>query len=76
MMYTFIVAFDYTVTVNNTGTKTRKIKHRVKTGAHYTLVGMRENSSAAYDFKDTKKEKFTRGDMAKIIYEAKQRNMF
>ena len=50
------VVYHYTVTVNNTGTKTRKIKHRVKTGAHYTLVGMRENSSAAYDFKDTKKE--------------------
>ena len=46
------VVYHYTVTVNNTGTQTRKIKHRVKTGAHYTLVGMRENSSAASDFKD------------------------
>mgnify|MGYP004590879285 FL=1 len=50
------VVYHYTVTVNNTGTKTRKIKHRVKTSAHYTLVGMRENSSAAYEFKDTKTE--------------------
>ncbi len=50
------VVYHYTVTVNNTGTQTRKIKHRVKTGAHYTLVGMRENSSATYEFKDTKTE--------------------
>ena len=50
------VVYHYTVTVNNTGIKTRKIKHRVKTGAHYTLVGMRESNSAAYEFKDTKTE--------------------
>ena len=47
------VVYHYTVTVNNTGSKTRKIKHQVRATAHYTLIGMRENADGAYIFKDT-----------------------
>ena len=47
------VVYHYTVTVNNTGSKTRKIKHQVRATAHYTLIGMRENTNSAYIFKDT-----------------------
>ena len=47
------VVYHYTVTVNNTGTKTKKIKYRVKANAHYTLIGMRESASDIYTFKDT-----------------------
>ena len=47
------VVYHYTITVNNTGTKTKKIKYRVKANAHYTLIGMRESASDIYTFKDT-----------------------
>ncbi len=47
------VVYHYTITVNNTGTKTRKLKYRVRATAHYTLIGMREDSNDKYTFKDT-----------------------
>lgn len=47
------VVYHYTVTVNNIGIKTKKVKYRVRTTAHYTLVGMREDSNDKYIFADT-----------------------
>lgn len=47
------VVYHYNVTVDNTGTRTKTIKYRVRTTAHYTIIGIRESDSDIYTFKDT-----------------------
>ncbi len=47
------VVYHYVITVNNVGTITKTVKYRIKTDAHLTLIGMRENENDKYTFKDS-----------------------